>query len=293
MLVAYLKALRIEQWTKNLVVFAALIFAKEFTNLDLVIQSIEAFILFCLASSAIYLINDAIDAERDRKHPEKAKRPIASGEVNKGNAIVIAAIFIIIAAAGSVYLLNIYFFTTIISYLVLMLLYSLVLKQIVIIDVMVIATGFVLRAVGGAVAIMVEISPWLIICTILLALFIGFGKRRHELTLLEDSAADHRGILEHYSVGLLDQLISIVTAATIIAYAIYTLFGDVYEKIGVRHLELTIPFVIYGIFRYLYLIHKGDSGGTPTRILYTDLPILFTVLLWIASVFTLMYISHL
>jgi 4-hydroxybenzoate polyprenyltransferase len=293
MLLAYLKALRFEQWTKNLVVFAALIFAKEFTNLDLVIQSIEAFILFCLASSAIYLINDVIDAERDRKHPEKAKRPIASGKVSKGSAIVIAVIFIIIAAAGSVYLLNIYFFTTIISYLVLMLLYSLVLKQIVIIDVMVIATGFVLRAVGGAVAIMVEISPWLIICTILLALFIGFGKRRHELTLLEDSAADHRGILEHYSVGLLDQLISIVTAATIIAYAIYTLFGDVYEKIGVRHLELTIPFVIYGIFRYLYLIHKGDSGGTPTKILYTDLPILFTVLLWIISVFTLMYISRL
>jgi 4-hydroxybenzoate polyprenyltransferase len=293
MLLAYLKALRFEQWTKNLVVFAALIFAKEFTDRDLVIQSIEAFILFCLASSAIYLINDVIDAKRDRKHPEKAKRPIASGKVGKGNAIVIAVIFIIIAATGSIYLLNTYFFTSIISYLILMLLYSLILKQIVIIDVMVIATGFVLRAVGGAVAIMVEISPWLIICTILLALFIGFGKRRHELTLLEDSAPDHRGILEHYSVGLLDQLISIVTAATIIAYAIYTLFGDVYEKIGVRHLELTIPFVIYGIFRYLYLIHKRDSGGTPTKILYTDLPILFTVLLWIASVFTLMYISHL
>ena len=128
-------------------------------------------------------------------------------------------------------------------------------------------------------------------CTILLALFIGFGKRRHELTLLEESAADHRGILAHYSVSLLDQLISIVTAATIIAYAIYTLFGEVYEKIGVRHLELTIPFVIYGIFRYLYLIHKGDSGGTPTKILYTDLPILFTVLLWIAAVFLLMYIT--
>jgi len=291
MFLAYLKALRAEQWSKNLVVFAALIFAREFDNVDLVIQSIEAFVLFCLASSAIYLINDVIDAERDRKHPEKAKRPIASGNVSKANAITIAAIFIIIASAGSLLLLNIYFFTTIFSYVVLMLLYSFILKQIVIIDVMVIATGFVLRAVGGAVAIMVEISPWLIICTILLALFIGFGKRRHELTLLEESAADHRGILAHYSVSLLDQLISIVTAATIIAYAIYTLFGEVYEKIGVRHLELTIPFVIYGIFRYLYLIHKGDSGGTPTKILYTDLPILFTVLLWIAAVFLLMYIT--
>ncbi|HER00311.1 MAG TPA: decaprenyl-phosphate phosphoribosyltransferase, partial [candidate division Zixibacteria bacterium] len=166
MFLAYLKALRAEQWSKNLVVFAALIFAREFDNVDLVIQSIEAFVLFCLASSAIYLINDVIDAERDRKHPEKAKRPIASGNVSKANAITIAAIFIIIASAGSLLLLNIYFFTTIFSYVVLMLLYSFILKQIVIIDVMVIATGFVLRAVGGAVAIMVEISPWLIICTI-------------------------------------------------------------------------------------------------------------------------------
>jgi 4-hydroxybenzoate polyprenyltransferase len=293
MFLAYLKALRIEQWSKNFVVFAGLIFAREFTNTDLIVQSVIAFILFCLASSSIYLINDIIDVERDRRHPEKSKRPIASGKVKKANAVIISILFMIIACVGSIYFLNTYFFTAVISYLILMILYSFVLKQIVIIDVMTIATGFVLRAVGGAVAIMVEISPWLIICTILLALFIGFGKRRHELTLLEDSAGGHRGILEHYSINLLDQLISIVTAATIIAYAIYTLFGDVYEKIGVRHLELTIPFVIYGIFRYLYLIHQKERGGTPTKILYTDLPILITVILWIATVFLLMYTSSL
>lgn len=291
MTMPYLKALRPEQWSKNLVVFAALIFAREFTNGALVVKAVIAFALFCLASSAVYLINDLIDMDRDKLHPEKSRRPIASGQVKKSHAVLIAIIFILISVPGSLYFLNEYFFISVLSYLILMMLYSLVLKQLVILDVMTIATGFVLRAVGGAVAIMVTISPWLIVCTILLALFLGFGKRRHELVLLEDGAAQHRDILEHYSIGLLDQLISIVTAATIIAYAIYTMFGDVYEKLGVKHLELTIPFVIYGIFRYLYLIHKKEAGGSPTRVLYTDLPIIICVLLWIGSVFTLMYIS--
>lgn len=288
---AYLKALRPEQWSKNLIVFAALIFAREFTNTALVTKAVIAFALFCLASSAIYLINDLTDIERDKLHPEKAKRPIASGAVKKSHAVVMAVVFALIAIPGSLYFLNLYFFIAIFSYLVLMVLYSMVLKRMVIIDVMTIAAGFVIRAVGGALAIMVTISPWLIVCTTLLALFLGFGKRRHELVLLDADAPQHRGILEHYSVGLLDQLISIVTAATIIAYAIYTMFGDVSEKLGVRHLELTIPFVIYGIFRYLYLIHKREGGGSPTKVLYTDLPIIVTVLLWIGSVFTLMYIS--
>lgn len=291
MTISYLKALRPEQWSKNLIVFAALIFAREFTNGALVIKAVIAFALFCLASSAVYLMNDLIDIDRDRLHPEKSKRPIASGEVKKSHAALMAIIFALVAVPGSLYFLNEYFFTAVFSYLILMLLYSMILKQVVIIDVMTIATGFVIRAVGGAVAIMVEISPWLIVCTTLLALFLGFGKRRHELVLLNEDAAQHRDILEHYSIALLDQLISIVTAATIIAYAIYTMFGGVYEKLGVKHLELTIPFVIYGIFRYLYLIHKKEAGGSPTRVLYTDLPIIVCVMLWIGSVFTLMYIS--
>ncbi len=288
---AYFKALRPEQWSKNLIVFAALIFAREFTNTALVAKAVIAFVLFCLVSSAIYLINDLTDIERDKLHPEKSKRPIASGAVKKSHAVIMAAVFALIAIPGSLYLLNEYFFIAIISYFILMILYSMVLKQLVIIDVMTIAAGFVIRAVGGALAIMVTISPWLIVCTTLLALFLGFGKRRHELLLLDADAPQHRGILEHYSISLLDQLISIVTAATIIAYAIYTMFGDVSEKLGVKHLELTIPFVIYGIFRYLYLIHKKEAGGSPTKVLYTDLPIIVTVLLWIGSVFTLMYIS--
>ena len=287
----YLKALRPEQWSKNLIIFAGLLFAREFTNSALIFKAGIAFVLFCLASSAVYLINDLIDIERDRHHPQKSKRPIASGKIGKTEALSVSIPLMLISLIGSAVLLNEYFFTAVASYIVLNILYSLSLKKVVIIDVMSIAAGFVLRAVGGAVAINVEISAWLVACTTLLALFLGFGKRRQEIVLLEQNAAEHRGILDKYSVTFLDQLISIVTAATIIAYAFYTLSGDVKIKLGVRHLELTIPFVIYGIFRYLYLIHKKDAGGSPTRILYTDPPILICVLLWIASVLLLMYIS--
>jgi 4-hydroxybenzoate polyprenyltransferase len=273
------------------VVFAGLIFAREFTQIDLIFQSALAFAVFCLASSSIYLINDVIDYEKDRLHPKKSQRPIAAGKISRGQAVFVAVVFMILALAGSVILLNMKFLIVILAYIVLNIFYSFILKQIVIIDVMSIAAGFVLRAVGGAVAISVEISAWLVVCTTLLALFIGFGKRRHEMMLLEANASGHRKILEKYSIPLLEQLISIVTAATIVGYAFYTLSPDVKEKLGVDHLELTIPFVIYGIFRYLYLIHKQDQGGSPTRMLYTDSPILITVLLWIVSVMLLMYIS--
>lgn len=285
------KALRIEQWLKNLVVFAGLIFANAFRDVALVLDAGLAFIFFCLASSAVYLINDICDIEKDRQHPAKSSRPIASGKLSRSTAAITSAVLILISLGGSLYFLNEYFFTAVISYILLILLYSVSLKRVVIIDVMTIAAGFVLRAVGGAVAINVEISPWLIVCTTLLALFLGFGKRRHELVLLKENAASHRIILKKYSIAFLDQLISIVTAATIVAYSIYTLFGDPFEKLGVKHLELTIPFVIYGVFRYLYLIHKESKGGSPTRILYTDLPILLCVLLWISSIFVLLILS--
>jgi len=290
MLGALLKALRPEQWSKNLVVFAALIFAREAANPVRLGQATIAFALFCLASSAVYLINDVLDLNADRLHPEKAKRPIASGTVSLAVALITALILMAFALVGSALFSNEFFFTALISYLILNLLYSYLLKNLVIIDVMTIAAGFVLRAVGGAVAIGVTISPWLVICATLLALFIGFGKRRHELRLLEGNAADHRLILRQYSIPLLDQLISIVTAATITAYAVYTLFGDVHTRLGVQHLELTIPFVIYGLFRYLYLIHRKEAGGSPARVLYTDLPILICVALWIAAILILMYL---
>lgn len=291
MVTAIIKALRPEQWLKNLVVFAGLIFANAFRNTTLVLDAFLAFIFFCLASSAIYLINDICDIEKDRQHPAKSSRPIASGRVSITTAGIIAAVLIIIALLGSILFLNEYFFIAVACYIVLLLMYSVSLKRVVIIDVMTIAAGFVLRAVGGAVAINVEISAWLIVCTTLLALFLGFGKRRQELVLLGENAGSHRLILKKYSITFLDQLISIVTAATIVAYSIYTLYGDPSHKLGVKHLELTIPFVIYGIFRYLYLIHQECKGGSPTRILYTDLPILLCVLLWIGSIFVLMAIS--
>lgn len=290
MLAQYFKALRPEQWSKNLVVFAGLIFAREFTNTVLISKATLAFVLFCLASSSMYLINDLIDYQKDKLHPRKSLRPIASGKIAKSGALILAVILIITSLTGAFHFLNKYFFAAICSYVILSMLYSFFLKKVVIIDVMSIAAGFVLRAVGGAAAINVEISAWLVVCTTLLALFLSFGKRRHELVLLEANAANHRGILAKYSVSLLDQLISIVTAATIISYAFYTLSGEVSQKLGVEHLELTIPFVIYGIFRYLFLIHKMDAGGSPARILYSDLPILICVLLWITSVLILMYV---
>jgi 4-hydroxybenzoate polyprenyltransferase len=285
----YLKALRPEQWSKNLVVFAGLIFARKTSDSEILIQSILAFILFCLASSAVYIINDIIDIKKDRQHPEKSQRPIASGKIKKSYALTLSIFLMIISFAGSALLINEYFLTAIFSYIVLIILYSFSLKKVVIIDVMTIAAGFVIRAVGGAVAIMVEISPWLIVCTTLLALFIGFGKRRQEIVLLEGNATNHRKTLDNYSISFLDQLIAIVTSATIVAYAIYTFFGDMAGKYGVKHLELTIPFVIYGIFRYLFLIHKREQGGSPTRILYTDIPILICVVLWISSILLLTY----
>lgn len=287
----YLKALRPEQWTKNLVAFAGLIFAREFTNLPLVGRSAIAFVLFCLASSAAYLINDVVDYEKDRLHPEKRVRPIAAGRVPRSGAVVLALILIALACTGGWLWLNRSFLLCLGAFVLLNVGYSLLLKHQVILDVMAIAAGFVLRAVGGALAIEVTISAWLVLCTTLLALFLGFGKRRHELVLLEDSAPGHRANLADYSTQLLDQLIAIVTAATITAYGFYTLSPEVKVKLGVSHLELTIPFVIYGLFRYLYLIHKHARGGSPTRVLYTDLPILVCVVLWIVAVLVLMYLS--
>lgn len=286
-----LKAMRPHQWSKNLVVFAGLIFAREFTDIDLVLKSLLSFVVFCLASSAVYLINDIIDYEKDRNHPKKRNRPIAAGKLPRPTATVCSVILMASALAGAFFMLNLQFTIVVLAYLLLIIFYSTVLKQVVIIDVMTISAGFVLRAVGGAVALPVEISAWLVVCTTLLALFIGFGKRRHEIMLLEANASGHRKILAKYSIPLLDQLISIVTAATIVAYAFYTLSPDVKQKLGVDHLELTIPFVIYGIFRYLYLIHKHDRGGSPARVLFTDPPILICVLLWIISVMLLMYLS--
>jgi 4-hydroxybenzoate polyprenyltransferase len=281
--------LRPQQWVKNFVLFAGLIFSQNLSNSDMVLKTIAGFALFCLLSSSVYILNDVLDVERDRKHPLKSNRPIARGDVKISTAIVVFIILTIISLGLSFWLSPSFAFIAL-GYFVLNLLYSMYLKQVVIIDVMCLALGFVLRAVAGAVVIDVLISAWLIVCTTLLALFLGFGKRRHELMLLENQATEHRKILSEYSLYFLDQMISVVTASTVIAYAFYTLSPEVESKLGTTHMDLTIPFVLYGVFRYLYLIHRKEGGGSPTQMLLNDKPILANIILWLISVVLIVYV---
>ncbi len=286
---AILATLRPQQWVKNFVLFAGLIFSQNLGRLDLVLETLAGFALFCLLSSSAYILNDIVDVESDRKHPLKSARPIAKGEIKISTAIFLFVILAVISLGLSAWLSPLFALTAMI-YFVLNLLYSLYLKHVVIIDVMCIALGFVIRAVAGAVLIGVEISAWLVVCTTLLALFLSFGKRRHELLLLETQATDHRKILSEYSPYFLDQMISVVTASTVVAYAFYTLSREVEIKLGTGHMDLTIPFVLYGVFRYLYLIHQKEGGGSPTRMLLTDKPILVNVILWLVAVVLIVYV---
>jgi 4-hydroxybenzoate polyprenyltransferase len=275
--------MRPSNWIKNLIIFAAIIFALEYTDSEKIGLTILTFASFCLASSAVYLYNDVVDREKDKNHPVKSRRPIASGKLPIPVAIS-SAIFLSLGAVVLSLLVNFETFLALAFYLVINYAYTKVLKHVVIIDVMTIAAGFILRAVAGGLAIQVPISPWLLVCTTLLALFLGFGKRRHELSLLTNDAVSHRRSLEHYSVPFLDQMISVTTASTVVAYAFYTLSPEVVDHFGTRWLSLTIPFVLYGIFRYLFLIFKKDQGGSPTKLLLTDPPLLICILLWLGTV---------
>ncbi len=270
-------------WVKNLVIFAALIFAVEFDDINKWGLAILAFGAFCLGSSAVYIMNDVFDREKDRNHPIKSKRPIASGNVPISVAVAASA-FLGLASIVISININLATMISLIVYLLINLGYSAILKQIVIIDVMVIAAGFVLRAVAGGLAISVPISPWLLVCTTLLALFLAFGKRRHELVLLSVNAIDHRKSLENYSTPFLDQMISVVTASTVVAYSFYTMSPEIETRFGTKWLSLTIPFVLYGIFRYLYLIFKKEEGGNPTKLMITDIPLMLCVVLWLLAV---------
>jgi len=281
-------SLRPAQWTKNLIVFAALLFSGRLVVLDSVIRSIEAFAIFCLLSGVVYLINDVADREADRQHPLKRSRPIASGQVSAAAALSTAAVLGAIALAWAFWLAP-QFGLLAAAYLVLQAMYSGPLKHIVIIDVLTIAVGFVLRAAAGAAAIAVTFSEWLLIMTILLALFMALSKRRHELVLLADTAKGHRRILEEYSPYLLDQMISVVTASTLVAYAIYTVSPDTIAKFHTNRLGLTLPFPLYGIFRYLYLVHQKEGGGSPSEMLLNDRPLLLCVALWAATVAVIIY----
>jgi 4-hydroxybenzoate polyprenyltransferase len=281
-------SIRPGQWTKNLLIFAGLLFARRLFNRAAVIDATLAFVIFCGLSGAVYLINDVLDRESDRQHPLKAGRPIASGVVSVPLALGTAFVLIAAGLSGA-FAINVRVGIVSAAYLTLLVLYSAALKHIVIIDVLTIAVGFVLRAIAGAVAIDVEISHWLLVCTILLALFIALAKRRHELMLLTDAATSHRPILSEYSPYLLDQMIAVVTASTLISYVFYTISPDTQQKFGTPWLGLTIPFPLYGIFRYLYLVHQREGGGSPADLLLTDRPLLACVALWVLGVAVIIY----
>ncbi|MGD0224862.1 MAG: decaprenyl-phosphate phosphoribosyltransferase [Terriglobia bacterium] len=286
---ALVETLRPQQWVKNGFIFAALIFSQSLTRWDRCRQVLLAALVFCLVSSATYVLNDIMDASEDRHHPLKKLRPIASGQLNAGTAAIAGVVF---GTAGLVeaWRLNSNFFGIVVAYLVLNILYSTFLKRVFLLDVFIVAAGFLFRVIAGGLVIRVPVSPWLIVCTTLLALFIALSKRRHEMVLLGRRASEHRAILADYSPYFLDQLISIVTASTVVSYALYTLSPDVQSKFPGKRLEMTIPFVLFGIFRYLHLIHHRDQGGNPTRSLFTDPVLLSVVLLWAAAVVLIIYL---
>ena len=283
--------MRPEQWIKNFFVFTALLFSKNLLNLSKDIDALVGFIIFCMITGCAYMINDLVDLEKDKLHPTKSQRPIASGRLNKTTAIKITTIICLVSLSFAFYI-NSFFGIIVLTYFLLNIGYSIYLKNIVIIDVVTIASGFVLRVLGGAVIISVTSSQWLVLCTILLSLFLGFSKRRHELILLEDNATGHRKVLEHYSPYFLDQMISVVTASTLICYALYTMSKDTIEKLGTSKLIYTIPFVLYGIFRYLYLVHQKEKGGSPTEVVFTDKPMIINISLWVIASVMFIYIVH-
>ena len=280
--------MRPEQWTKNLVVFAGALFGGHLLDLAALTVTGATFVIFCALSGAVYLLNDVADRAGDQRHPLKRMRPIASGALSPTLAVGVGVGFGL-AGVGAAIAIQPLLGVVAGAYFVLLLVYSFVLKHLVIIDALTISAGFVLRAAAGAIAIGVPISHWLLVCTTLLALFLSFSKRRHELMLLADGATEHRPILHEYSPYLLDQMISVVTASTLVAYALYATDAGTAARLGTTRLGLTIPFVLYGIFRYLYLVHQKRAGGSPTSLLVTDWPLLTCVALWSLAVALILY----
>ncbi len=286
-----LVTLRPRQWSKNLLVFAGLLFSRGLLEPAALGRATLAFLLFCLLSGGVYLINDVVDAERDRSHPQKRHRPVASGRLPPRVALGTGVVLLVGAVLAS-FALSVPFGAVAVTYAALLTAYSGGLKHIVIVDTLVIATGFVLRALAGVVVLAVPFSHWFLLCTSLLALFLTFGKRRHELIALEEGAADHRPILSEYSPQLLDQMIAVVTASTLMAYALYTMAPDTEARLGTTLLPLTIPFVLYGIFRYLYLLYRHDLGGNPSEHLLTDRALLLDIALWGVTVVLILYVGR-
>ena len=283
------KALRAYQWPKNLVVFGALVFAQQVHDPLQVARSVMAFLVFCAASSAVYLYNDIRDIERDRAHPGKRMRPLPSGAMEVSMAVVL----VFVLGCGSLvaaYVLRPAFATGVAAYLLLMFAYTVALKRIMLVDVLTIAVGFVIRAISGALALKdVAFSNWLVVCTLFLALFLALGKRRREIGMLDEAAGEHREVLGHYTVPYLEALMVILAASTLLSYAIYTCSVEVVQRIGTDKLYLTLPFVVYGLFRYFYLVHLREGGDDPSRTLVKDFPTLITVLLWGLSCVAILY----
>lgn len=288
-LAALTKTMRPKQWTKNGILFAALIFDAKLLNVEYVFQTVVGFVLFCLISGVVYTINDLVDVEKDRQHPQKRTRPLASGDLSVRFAIV-AAVVIGVGSLAVAFWLNTIFAGILTGYLALQVAYSFKLKQIVLLDVMTIAAGFVLRVGAGVPLVDAErFSPWLYICTTLLALVLGLGKRRGELLLLKDDAHNHRETLKAYNLPFLDQLISVVTSSTVLAYALYTFSAP--NLPGNHTMMLTIPFVIYGVFRYLFLIHVRHWTIPPDEVLLKDRPSQINIGLWGLLAIAILYIG--
>ena len=289
MLRAIIRSMRLKQWTKNVFVMAAVVFDRQLDNPQAVLRSLAAFLLFCLLSSSVYIINDILDVDADRQHPVKRNRPIAAGQLPIPIATVVAALLVVLSLVVSFYLSTWFGFIGL-AYFLTNLLYSSTLKHVALIDVMILATGFVLRVAGGVSVIQVErFSPWLYVVTTLLALYIGLGKRRAELSELAEEAINTRRVLDGYSIDFLDQLITIVSSATIVAYSLYTFSAP---NVPENHtMMLTIPFVIYGVFRYLYLIKIRNAGSVPEELLLKDRPLQATIGLWGLAVIVVFYFS--
>lgn len=287
-----LQQMRVRQWTKNLALFAGVLFSFNFDRQEEVMRAAQGFLAFCLLASSVYTLNDLRDVGRDRLHPRKKLRPIPSGRLSSGGAFVLLLALLAAGTALSIPL-GTGFLITVGVYFGLNLLYSLALKGVVLIDVMMIALGFVLRAVAGVEALHgdVEISPWLLMCTLFLALFLAVCKRRQERVLLAGQAEGHRATLAEYPPELIDQMVPVVTAATVISYSIYTVAPDTVAHFNTANLVFTIPFVVYGVFRYLYLVYRHQRGGSPSEVLLTDFPTLLNILLWAVAVVLILLLS--
>lgn len=283
----WLRTLRITQWSKNAVVFAALVFGHP-TIAYAIWRSIAAFLVFCAISSSVYILNDWIDRDRDRLHPTKRNRPLAAGQVSSPAAITVSIVLAALAFAGS-WLITPLLTLVILAYATLMLAYGMKLKSIVLVDAFVIAGGFVLRAVAGAAAVEVPVSSWLMLCTMLLALFLAFGKRRSELVRLSDDAAAHRQTLAEYSLPMLDQFLIITATCSIMSYGIYSFTSESVPENG--SMMLTVPFVIFALFRYLLLVMAKGEGSAPETLLWKDTPLLLAVIGWSITVLAVMAIG--